>query len=86
VSLLARGFEEYYLRGNASLLDRYAELSLARNWRVQKFAADLCTLFHTMPGASAMEARMQRTARQYLTTTENGQRWYAENFIGLPFA
>jgi p-hydroxybenzoate 3-monooxygenase len=85
VAVLAQAFQQWYGKADRSLLDRYSDTCLARNWQVQKFATDLCTMFHRVPGSSEHAERLQRTARHYLTSTENGQRWYAQNFVGLPF-
>lgn len=85
VAVLANAFEHYYRKGRREQLDSYSNICLERNWRVQKFSADLCTLFHRFPDADAFTQQMHRVGRQLLAGSDNGRRWYAENFVGLPF-
>jgi p-hydroxybenzoate 3-monooxygenase len=85
IATLSRGLIAHYRDSNDERLDRYSEICLRRNWQVQRFSADLCRSLHRFPDASAFARRVQLLHLEYMTETLNGQRWYAENFVGLPF-
>jgi p-hydroxybenzoate 3-monooxygenase len=86
VSVLAPALIEYYASGRRDALDRYSAVCVRRNWRVQRFSAEMCTLLHRFPDASAYAWRLQLAQLEYMACTPIGQRSYGENFTGLPFA
>jgi p-hydroxybenzoate 3-monooxygenase len=84
-TLLARAMIEHYRDGRPDALANYSAACLKRTWQVQRFSADMCTSLHRFPNASDFAHRVQRAHLEYLTSTDTGRRWYAENFVGLPF-
>ncbi len=85
-ALLGSAFIAHYNCNSSVELERYSDDCLRRTWQVQRFAADMCKSLHQFPNSSAFERRVRRAHLEYLTRTETGQRWYAENFVGLPYA
>jgi p-hydroxybenzoate 3-monooxygenase len=83
--LLARALIEHHCKGSSEALQRYSDTCLRRTWQVQRFAAEMCALLHRFPDVSDFAHRIQRTRLDYITGTQTGRRWYAENFVGLPF-
>ena len=85
ISVLAPGLIDYYKTGKRDRLDRYSALCVSRNWRVQRFSSDMCTLLHRFPNSSEYEWRLQLAKLDYMACTATGQMSYGENFTGLPF-
>lgn len=83
--LLAQAFVSHYRGQRPDPLDSYSVTCLKRTWQVQRFAAEMCTSLHRFPGASDFARRIQQSHLEYMTSTDTGRRWYAENFVGLPF-
>jgi p-hydroxybenzoate 3-monooxygenase len=85
VAVLGRALTDHYAKGNDDLLKQYSDICLKRTWKVQHFSAGMCTSLHIFPNTGPFGCQLQRVHLEYLTGTPNGRRWYAENFVGLPF-
>ncbi|HEX3346875.1 MAG TPA: 4-hydroxybenzoate 3-monooxygenase [Acetobacteraceae bacterium] len=85
VRVLAAGFEEFYRRGKSDLLARYSDIALRRIWKVERFAASLCTMLHRFDGDDAFTRRMQLADLAMITSDPLAGMIYANNYAGLPF-
>jgi p-hydroxybenzoate 3-monooxygenase len=57
---------------------------LKRAWRVQDFSSWMSTMLHRLPGSDGFFGRLQQAQRAYVSRSEAGARWLAENYVGLP--
>ena len=85
VSVLSAGLIEYFTRDDATILDRYAHVALARNLQCQRFSSGNTAKYHIHPDSNAFERRMQVAELEYLVSDETSQISYARQHTGLPF-
>ena len=86
IRVLARGLERWYARGETELLDRYAEICLARIWKGQRFSWWMTSMLHRFDGEDPFEHRVQVAELDYVCTSKAAMTTLAENYVGLPFA
>jgi p-hydroxybenzoate 3-monooxygenase len=84
VNVLAKGLTAFYKNSDASLLEKYTQMCLARVWRVQDFSNFMTMLCHKQ--AEGFEQKLQKARFDYLSISEAYQKTIAENYVGLPFS
>ena len=72
------------LDGRPELAGAYSRTCLERVWRSTHFSWWMTTMLHPMPGADAMEARLQLSQLRYVTTSRAAATSLAENYTGYP--
>ena len=77
--------QDYYGDGDARLLDGYSEHALKRIWKSERFSWWMTSLLHQFPSIDPFTDRMRHSEIDYLFSSENAQRAFAENYVGLPF-
>ncbi|TFD54454.1 4-hydroxybenzoate 3-monooxygenase [Cryobacterium frigoriphilum] len=85
VTQLAEALTAHY-RQDDSLLGRYSETALARQWRVQQFSRWMTDMLHRSPGdrqADLFDYRSQVGQLDYVTHSPLAQRMLAEQYTGL---
>ncbi|GEP26474.1 4-hydroxybenzoate 3-monooxygenase [Cryobacterium levicorallinum] len=85
VTQLAAALTAHY-RNDDSLLGRYSETALARQWRVQQFSRWMTDMLHRSPGdlqSDAFDYRSQVGQLDYVTHSPLAQRMLAEQYTGL---
>jgi len=85
IRVLARGLEHFYAKGDAGLLDRYAEICLRRIWKGQRFSWWMTSMLHSFDGEDPFEHRVQVAELDYVATSRAAMTTLAENYVGLPF-
>ena len=76
---------DHYRNNNATALNHYSERALRRIWKSERFSWWMTTLLHHFPDMDVFSERMRTSEIDYLFTSENAQRVFAENYVGLPF-
>jgi p-hydroxybenzoate 3-monooxygenase len=84
VRRLADGLTRFYKSGDATRLDGYAELCLARVWKAVRFSWWLTRLMHQFPGEEPFDRAIQKAEFDYLKSSRAAQMALAENYVGLP--
>lgn len=82
VSLLARGFEQFYRQGSSQRLDSYTEDALKRVWRAEYFSWTMTRLLHTFAEATPFEQEMQRAELDNIVSSRALSTALAENYVG----
>ncbi|KGJ72414.1 4-hydroxybenzoate 3-monooxygenase [Cryobacterium roopkundense] len=85
VTQLAEALTAHY-RNDDSLLGRYSDTALARQWRVQQFSRWMTDMLHRSPGdlqSDAFDYRSQVGQLDYVTHSPLAQRMLAEQYTGL---
>jgi p-hydroxybenzoate 3-monooxygenase len=85
VSTLYRILVKVYQEGRSDLLERYSPICLRRIWKAERFSWWMTLLLHEFPQSDAFDKRMQKTDRDYYTSSEAGLKTIAENYVGLPY-
>ena len=85
VSVLSAGLIEYFTKDDDTILDRYADVALARNLQCQRFSSGNTAKYHIHPDSNPFERRMQVAELEYLVSDETTQISYARQHTGLPF-
>ena len=85
VSVLSAGLIEYFTKDDGTILDRYADVALARNLQCQRFSSGNTAKYHIHPDSNPFERRMQVAELEYLVSDETTQISYARQHTGLPF-
>ncbi len=85
VRVLAAGLSEFYRRGRKDLVSRYSEVALRRVWKVERFAASLCTMLHRFDADDDFVRRMQIAELELITSDPLAGTLFANNYAGLPF-
>ena len=85
VSVLSAGLIEYFTKDDATILERYADVALARNLQCQRFSSGNTAKYHIHPDSNPFERRMQVAELEYLVSDETSQISYAKQHTGLPF-
>lgn len=84
VSVLSAGLIDHFERGTDTLLTRYSDIAMRRNWQVQRFSWANTAMYHQFPGNNSFTRRMQEAQLEYLVSDEAPQIVYAQNHTGLP--
>ena len=84
VQVLARGFDDYYTKGNSDLLNHYSDICLRRVWIVQRFSWWMTSMLHRFPGESPFDHKRQLAELEYVTSSRAAAQTLAENYVGLP--
>ncbi|TDW31607.1 4-hydroxybenzoate 3-monooxygenase [Cryobacterium psychrophilum] len=85
VTQLAEALTAFYAN-DETLLGRYSETALARQWRVQQFSRWMTEMLHTSSGdlqSGAFDYRSQLGQLDYVTHSPLAQRMLAEQYTGL---
>jgi p-hydroxybenzoate 3-monooxygenase len=85
VQYLYHALTGFYLDKDSSGLDTYSEKALARVWKAERFSWATTNLLHRFPDQSEFDLKMQRAEIESLHFNETAQRWFAENYVGLPY-
>ncbi|AIY40942.1 P-hydroxybenzoate hydroxylase [Collimonas arenae] len=83
VRLLARGFEQFYGKGNQELLAGYTATALKRVWRAEHFSWWMTSMLHTFADASPFQQELQRAELEYVVSSRAAATALAENYVGL---
>ncbi|MDR2214076.1 MAG: 4-hydroxybenzoate 3-monooxygenase, partial [Pseudomonadales bacterium] len=75
--------QKVYHEGRNDLLTRYSALALERIWTAERFSWWMTLLLHRLSD-NRFDDRMRRAEFDYFTSTEEGQRSIARNYVGLP--
>ncbi|MDR0779475.1 MAG: 4-hydroxybenzoate 3-monooxygenase [Pseudomonadales bacterium] len=73
-----------YHQGRHDLLASYSALALDRIWKAERFSWWMTSMLHRLASDNPFDARIQRAEFDYFTTTEEGRRAIARNYVGLP--
>jgi p-hydroxybenzoate 3-monooxygenase len=84
VRVLAASLAAWLHDGDDTRLDAYSETCLHRVWRVQRFSWWMTSMLHRHPDADAIEARLQLSELEYVTSSRAAATMLAENYTGLP--
>lgn len=84
VSVLSAALIDRFEKDDETLLARYSDIALRRNWQVQRFSWSNTAMYHIFPGSSSFSRRMQEAQLENLVTDEPSQIVYAHNHTGLP--
>ena len=84
IRVLATGLVEA-VRGDAALLDRYAEIALRRIWQTMRFSWAMTRAFHKPASETSFEARMREETIARWVTHEAGRADLAHGMVGVPF-
>jgi p-hydroxybenzoate 3-monooxygenase len=84
VHYLHRILEKVYHEGRTDLLASYSALALDRIWKAERFSWWMTSMLHQLSD-NPFDARIRRAEFDYFTTTEEGRRAIARNYVGLPF-
>ncbi|MFC5929427.1 4-hydroxybenzoate 3-monooxygenase [Cryobacterium melibiosiphilum] len=85
VTQLAAALTAFY-SDDETLLGRYNDIALARQWRVQQFSRWMTEMLHTSPAdeqTGAFDYRSQLGQLDYVTHSPLAQRMLAEQYTGL---
>jgi p-hydroxybenzoate 3-monooxygenase len=86
VRLMAELLELAIRKDDASVLDGYTERALSRVWKAQHFSYWMTTMLHTLPDATAFDARRQIGELDSVVTSRAGASYLAEAYCGWPTA
>ncbi|WP_296666138.1 4-hydroxybenzoate 3-monooxygenase [Demequina sp.] len=84
VVLLAEALDGLLLRGDASLLDTFAERALRRIWKAQHFSWWMTTMLHVAPEDSEFDRLREVGELRSVVESEAGQTYLAEGYTGWP--
>jgi p-hydroxybenzoate 3-monooxygenase len=84
VRVLANALAAWLHDGDERGLDSYSDTCLRRVWRVQRFSWWMTSMLHRVPGADDIEARLQLSELEYVTSSRAAMTMLAENYTGLP--
>jgi p-hydroxybenzoate 3-monooxygenase len=84
VKLLAEALSAFYRGGSSVGIDSYSERALRRIWLAERFSWWMTSFLHTFPETGAFGRRIQRAEFDYLCSSADAQRSFAENYCGLP--
>lgn len=85
VHYLNEGLVQYYRDGDTHGIDTYSEKALARIWKAERFSWATTNMLHRFPDQSEFDLKMQRAEIESLHYNETAQRWFAQNYVGLPY-
>ena len=88
VRRLAEAMTAYFAKNDETLLDAYSDGALARVWQSTHFSWWMTSMLHppalTDPDA-AFQRQLQLTQLKYVTRSQAGATWVAENYTGATF-
>ncbi|TYC53009.1 4-hydroxybenzoate 3-monooxygenase [Rhodobacterales bacterium] len=85
VHYLYEGLVQFYQDKDAEGLDTYSQRALARIWKAERFSWATTNMLHRFPDQSDFDLKMQRAEIESLHHNEIAQRWFAQNYVGLPY-
>jgi p-hydroxybenzoate 3-monooxygenase len=85
VHYLHEGLVRYYKDKDSEGIDTYSEKALARIWKAERFSWATTNMLHRFPDQSEFDLKMQRAEIESLHHNEIAQRWFAQNYVGLPY-
>ena len=85
VHYLSTALAAWYRDGNASGIERYAEVALRRVWKAERFSWMLTALLHDFEDDDSFGKRMRLAELEYIFSSKAAQTSIAENYVGLPF-
>lgn len=85
VHYLHEALTQYYRDKDAAGLDQYSEKALARVWKAERFSWATTNLLHRFPDQTDFDLKMQRAEIESLHHNEIAQKWFAQNYVGLPY-
>ena len=84
VSVLAAALIDQFEKDDDTILSRYSEIAMRRNWQVQRFSWANTAMYHVSPENGSFVTQMQKAQLEYLVSDRAPQIVYAENHTGLP--
>ena len=85
VRVMSQGLDSFYRTGSTALLDRYSEICLRRVWRAQHFSWWMTSMLHKFGPDNDFDRHRQMAELQGVVSSEAGQKYLAENYVGIPF-
>jgi len=85
VHYLSEALIQYYEHRDEQGIDSYSEKALARVWKAERFSWATTNLLHRFPDQSGFDLKMQRAEIESLHHNEAAQKWFAQNYVGLPY-
>ncbi|MEP3045689.1 MAG: 4-hydroxybenzoate 3-monooxygenase [Roseibium sp.] len=85
VQYLYNGLTHFYQDKDSHGLDQYSQKALARIWKAERFSWATTNMLHRYPDQTDFDLKMQRAEIESLRFNENAQKWFAENYVGLPY-
>jgi p-hydroxybenzoate 3-monooxygenase len=85
VHYLYNGLVRYYQDKDSHGIDTYSQTALKRIWLAERFSWATTNLLHRFPNQSEFDLKMQRAEIEALHYNEAAQRWFAQNYVGLPY-
>lgn len=84
VNYLYRILVKVYHEGRIDLLQKYSALALDRIWKAERFSWWMTSMLHQLSD-NPFDARVRRAEFDYFTSSEEGRRAIAWNYVGLPY-
>lgn len=84
VNYLYRILVKVFHDGRRDLLARYSPLALDRIWKAERFSWWMTSMLHRLSD-NAFDHRIQLAELDYFTSSEEGLRAIARNYVGLPY-
>ena len=85
VHYLYEALVRHYRDKDEEGIERYSEKALARVWKAERFSWSTTNLLHRFPDQTPFDLKMQRAEIESLHYNEIAQRWFAQNYVGLPY-
>ncbi|MCK7613883.1 4-hydroxybenzoate 3-monooxygenase [Roseibium sediminicola] len=85
VHYLYEGLIQFYQDKDSHGIDTYSEKALARIWKAERFSWATTNMLHRFPDQTGFDLKMQRAEIESLHYNEIAQRWFAQNYVGLPY-
>lgn len=85
VHYLHEALTRFYRDGDADGIENYSEKALARVWKAERFSWSTTNLLHRFPDQTDFDLKMQRAEIESLHHNEIAQKWFAQNYVGLPY-
>ncbi|MEP3431275.1 MAG: 4-hydroxybenzoate 3-monooxygenase [Roseibium sp.] len=85
VHYLYEALTRHYQDNDSHGLDQYSEKALARIWKAERFSWATTNMLHRFPDQTDFDLKMQRAEIESLHHNQNAQKWFAENYVGLPY-
>jgi len=85
VRVLSQALERHYASGSNDMLERYSQICLRRVWRAQHFSWWMTSMLHRFGPENDFDRHRQMAELTSVVTSEAGQKYLAENYVGLPF-
>ncbi|WP_420336291.1 4-hydroxybenzoate 3-monooxygenase [Roseibium sp.] len=85
VHYLYEALVQHYRDNDREGIERYSEKALARVWKAERFSWSTTNLLHRFPDQTPFDLKMQRAEIESLHYNETAQKWFAQNYVGLPY-